>query len=60
MVNKTQLDMKAPFGGYKQSGNARERGLAGLNEFMVTKTVNVPIEDYRAVIYGSGNGKTKP
>lgn len=52
MVNKTHLDFKAPFGGYKQSGNAREWGLAGLQEYMVTKTVNVPLEEYRAIVYG--------
>lgn len=52
MVNKTSLDFLAPFGGYKQSGNAREWGLAGLEEYLITKTVNVPIEDYRAVVYG--------
>jgi acyl-CoA reductase-like NAD-dependent aldehyde dehydrogenase len=54
MVNKTHLDFKAPFGGYKQSGNAREWGLAGLEEFLITKTVNVPLEDYRAIVYGDG------
>lgn len=57
MVNKTQLDFKAPFGGYKHSGNAREWGLAGLKEFMVTKTVNVPLEEYRAIVYDGANKK---
>lgn len=56
MINKTHLDFKAPFGGYKQSGNAREWGLAGLEEFLVTKTVNVPLEDYRAAVYGKSGG----
>jgi hypothetical protein len=52
MINKTNIDFKAPFGGYKQSGNAREWGLSGLEEFLVTKTVNVPLEEYRAIVYG--------
>lgn len=59
MVNKTNLDPRAPFGGYKQSGNAREWGLAGLDEFLITKTVNVPLQEYRAIVYGeseSGSG----
>jgi acyl-CoA reductase-like NAD-dependent aldehyde dehydrogenase len=55
MVNKTSIDFKAPFGGYKQSGNAREWGLSGLEEFLITKTVNVPIEEYRAIVYGGEN-----
>merc|ERR1711879_854636 len=33
MINGTDMDVKAPFGGYKQSGNAREWGLAGLMNF---------------------------
>lgn len=53
MVNKTQLDLKAPFGGYKQSGNAREWGISGFEEYLITKTVNVPLEEYRAIVYGS-------
>ena len=52
MVNKPGLDTKAPFGGYKQSGNAREWGLAGFEEYLITKTVNVKLEDYRAIVYG--------
>ena len=55
MVNKTSVDFQAPFGGYKQSGNAREWGLAGLKEYLVTKTVNVPLEEYRSIVYGAKN-----
>jgi aldehyde dehydrogenase (NAD+) len=32
----------APFGGYKQSGNGRERGILGFEEYLETKTVGVP------------------
>jgi len=50
MVNGTDLDFNAPFGGYKQSGNAREWGVYGLEEFVITKTVNVSVADYEAAI----------
>lgn len=46
MVNGTDMDFKAPFGGYKQSGNAREWGVFGLDEFLLTKTINIPVEEY--------------
>jgi len=46
MVNGTDMDFKAPFGGYKQSGNAREWGLSGLDEFLQTKTINISVEEY--------------
>ncbi|THK38335.1 aldehyde dehydrogenase family protein [Ensifer sp. MPMI2T] len=32
----------SPFGGYKQSGNGREGGLFGLEDFLEVKTVHVP------------------
>ncbi|WP_030674522.1 aldehyde dehydrogenase family protein [Streptomyces sp. NRRL B-1347] len=38
-VNGAAFDPNAPFGGYKQSGNGREGGAAGLEEFLETKAV---------------------
>jgi len=37
MINGVGGPPDAPFGGYKQSGNAREWGRAGIEEFLVTK-----------------------
>lgn len=39
IMNGAQIDMNAPFGGYKQSGNGREWGVYGLEEFLETKAV---------------------
>merc|ERR1719316_1466037 len=44
MINNTNMEMKAAFGGYKQSGNAREWGKHGIDEFLVTKTLNGKIQ----------------
>jgi len=41
-VNGASVDFHAPFGGYKQSGNGREWGEAGLEEFLETKAVMRP------------------
>ncbi len=38
-LNGAQMDMNAPFGGYKQSGNGREWGVEGLEEFLETKAI---------------------
>jgi aldehyde dehydrogenase (NAD+) len=38
-INGAQIDMNAPFGGYKQSGNGREWGREGIKEFLETKAV---------------------
>ena len=38
-VNGAPMDRTAPFGGYKQSGNGREKGVEGFTEFLETKSV---------------------
>jgi aldehyde dehydrogenase (NAD+) len=38
-LNGAQMDFSAPFGGYKQSGNGREWGIEGFQEFLETKAV---------------------
>jgi len=41
-VNTTSGSPLAPFGGYKQSGDGREWGEAGLEEFLQIKAINRP------------------
>jgi len=38
-INGASIDLQAPFGGYKQSGNGREWGREGLEEFVEVKAV---------------------
>jgi aldehyde dehydrogenase (NAD+) len=38
-INEAGLDLMAPFGGYKQSGNGREWGVFGFDEFTEVKAV---------------------
>ncbi len=38
-LNGNSDDAAAPFGGYKQSGNGRESGPEGLEEFLETKAI---------------------
>lgn len=38
-INNASLDDQAPFGGYKQSGNGREWGPHGIDEFLEVKSV---------------------
>jgi aldehyde dehydrogenase (NAD+) len=41
-INGSGPDFGAPFGGYKQSGNGREWGELGFEEFLETKAVFIP------------------
>jgi aldehyde dehydrogenase (NAD+) len=41
-INGSGPDFNAPFGGYKQSGNGREWGELGFEEFLETKAIFVP------------------
>jgi len=38
-INGQGADVGAPFGGYKQSGNGREGGIWGLNEFLEVRAI---------------------
>jgi aldehyde dehydrogenase (NAD+) len=41
-INGARFNPSAPFGGYKQSGNGRELGRQGLEEFLLVKSVQLP------------------
>lgn len=38
-LNYPAWDPQAPFGGYKQSGNGREYGIEGMEEYMEIKSI---------------------
>ena len=39
IINDAPMDLSAPFGGYKQSGNGRERGDRAFDDFLETKAI---------------------
>lgn len=39
-INGAAEDVKAPFGGYKMSGNGREYGVYGMEEYLETKSIS--------------------
>jgi acyl-CoA reductase-like NAD-dependent aldehyde dehydrogenase len=41
-INSGGFNLKAPFGGYKQSGHGRELGPIGLEEFLEIKSLQLP------------------
>jgi len=43
-INGATFNPQAPFGGYKQSGNGRELGVEGMNEFVELKAIQVRAE----------------
>jgi len=43
-INGAPFNLLAPFGGYKQSGNGREFGKYGLEEYLEYKAVQMPAE----------------
>jgi acyl-CoA reductase-like NAD-dependent aldehyde dehydrogenase len=38
-LNHPAWDPNAPFGGYKRSGNGREYGIEGMEEYLETKAI---------------------
>ncbi|WP_312998207.1 aldehyde dehydrogenase family protein [Achromobacter animicus] len=45
MNTSRAIAAQAPFGGFKQSGIGRERGEAGLREFLATRNVMIDFSE---------------
>ncbi|MCY1514681.1 3-succinoylsemialdehyde-pyridine dehydrogenase [compost metagenome] len=43
-INGGPFNLLAPFGGYKQSGNGREFGKYGIEEYLEFKAVQLPVQ----------------
>lgn len=52
--NRSGMALRAPFGGRKQSGFGREYGTAGIEEYLVTHTINLPTSFRAGNAAGSG------
>lgn len=60
VINGAPFDVLAPTGGYKQSGNGRELGVAGLREFLETKTLFIAsADDRRRFLRGCPKGAAR-
>jgi aldehyde dehydrogenase (NAD+) len=42
-INGGPFKFGSPFGGYKQSGNGREGGIQGLEEYQEVKILHIPV-----------------
>lgn len=52
--NRSGMSLRAPFGGRKQSGFGREYGVDGIEEYLVTHTINLPTAFRSGQDAGSG------
>lgn len=57
--NRSGMALRAPFGGRKQSGFGREYGTAGIEEYLVTHTINLPAP-FRPSAQGAAGGAGYP